>query len=118
MGQANSKQDTGAVSDENRLVYPIGGGHVGEGPVYVNPIAEGSQQQQLPSAQEKPGQLQSEAGSAAPASSAESHSKEFPASGKQAMCSCCACQTYFLADRAILSIGLLLPWRILGIIAS
>ena len=52
MGQANSKQDAGAVSDENRLLYPIGGGHVGEGPVNVNPVAEGSQQQP-PSAQEK-----------------------------------------------------------------
>ena len=61
MGQANSKQESGAVSDENRLLYPIGGGHVGEGPVYVNPIAEGSQQQ-LPAAQEKPGTLQADAG--------------------------------------------------------
>lgn len=60
MGQANSKQEAGAVSDENRLLYPIGGGHVGEGPVYVNPIAEGSQQQ-IPTSQEKPGTLQSAA---------------------------------------------------------
>lgn len=82
MGQSNSKQGAGAVSDENRLLYPIGGGHVGEGPVYVNPIAEGSQQQ-LPRTQEKPGQLQPEPGSAVPAS-AESQSKEISSSGKQA----------------------------------
>lgn len=43
MGQTNSKQDTGPASEVNHLLYPIGGGHVGEGPTFTNPIAVNSQ---------------------------------------------------------------------------
>lgn len=46
MGQNNSKQNntSTAADDQNRQLYPIGGGHVGEGPIFNNPIAETSQQ--------------------------------------------------------------------------
>ena len=43
MGQTNSKEETGTVGGESRSIYPIGGGHVGEGPIFNNPVAESSQ---------------------------------------------------------------------------
>lgn len=38
MGQNNSK-DTAPSSQGDKSIYPIGGGHVGEGPFFNNPVA-------------------------------------------------------------------------------
>lgn len=96
MGQNNSKAqlDT-AQSDVNRLLYPIGGGHVGEGPVFTNPIAEASSSKDgnIP----QPAQVQPGGGKEIPKSTATEASH---ATGHSSQGGCCRTFAHELAPLA------------------